>query len=153
MFEKMARLIAGDFNMDFVGKNNRSSDKVLLTDMETSLNLKQLIKEPTRYTAKSSSIIDLIFLSSKVLDSVSIATTINYNVSDHDITYLVFKKDLIFRQKVSFNYRCMKNYKLAILHYRLSSFVWNEFYNADSPTACWNLLYDVYATTLSSVVD
>lgn len=115
----MTTLIASDFNMDYLGNKNRSLEKSLSPDLETSLNLKQIIKAPTRSTARTASTIDLIFLSNKVLDSVQQATPIDYNVSDHDITCLIFKKELIARPKTSFTFRFIKNFKLAILHHRL----------------------------------
>lgn len=62
---KMARVIGGDFNMDYLGNKNRSLDKTLLLDLETSHNMKQVIKTPTRCTPKPSSTIDLIFQSAR----------------------------------------------------------------------------------------
>lgn len=146
----MARLIAGDFNMEYVGINNRTTDRTLLLELESSPNIRQCIKTPIRNTVSISSTIDLIFISI-VLDNVQQATSINYNVSDHDINCLIFKKDVITRPKVFFMFRNMKEFNLAILNHRLMNFNWTSFYGAPSATNCWDQLYEAYVSILDII--
>lgn len=107
---KFIRIVAGDFNMDYSGRNKRSSEKSLLLDFERSTNLAQIIKTPTRVTNKTASLIDLIFVPRSIRDKIPFSSTMAYNISDHDMTFLVYKKEAIHKPKVTFTFRDLKNY-------------------------------------------
>lgn len=57
------RLVAGDYNMEYMENKKRNSEGVLLRSLEHALGLSQLVRQPTRVTTKSSSLIDLLFFS------------------------------------------------------------------------------------------
>lgn len=145
-----ARVIAGDFNMDFSGNNKRHKDKAMLIDFQRSTNLAQTITLPTRTTNKTSSVIDLIFVSHSILEHTTSSIT-DYNVSDHDITYLLYKKEVIPPQKVTFSFRSKRDYNLAVLLHKFEIFDWSKFYAAETTTDCWNILYQSYLCILDSV--
>lgn len=62
-----------------------------------------------------------------------------------------FKKDVITKPKVTFTFRDLKKYNLAILLYKFTTNDWSDLYAADNPTTCWNRLYDIYLAVLDSV--
>ena len=56
-------IIVGDFNIDIL---NVTSASVMLLDLLSSFDLKQVIKNPTRIAANSSTLIDVIIMSENV---------------------------------------------------------------------------------------
>ena len=81
--------ILSDLNVDyFRGKDTNRSK---LRDLELKYNMRQIIKHPTRITAHSKSIIDLIYTtlpSDLILDS----GVLDVNISDHLPVYIIKKK-------------------------------------------------------------
>lgn len=122
----------------------------MLLDFQRATNLVQ-IKTPTRIANKSSSLIDLIFVSPSILRSITASSTIEYNVSDHDIIFLIYKKETITKEKVTFTYRSLKNFNLALLLHRLDTTDWGDFFAANNPNDCWNILYQKYLSILNSI--
>lgn len=134
-----------------MGRSKRTKERALLLDFERSTNLVQIIKNPTRTTNNTKSLIDLLFVPPSILDKVPYSDVIEFNVSDHDIIFLVFKKDVKTKPKVTFTFWDLKNYNLAILMHKFKTNDCSDLYAAANPTACWNLLYDTYLAILHSV--
>lgn len=76
----------GDFNCDLSNVNNRTSLLAAkLSDILDQYNLYNTIKEPTRVTPETQTVIDLIVTSNKQL--INRAGTIPLGVSDHNLIY------------------------------------------------------------------
>lgn len=149
--KSVIRILAGDFNMEYSKKKDRQKDYHLLQSIERSLSLSQIISKPTRETATTSSLIDLIFISSSVIDNVSLIAVFNYNVSDHNIICFCYKKEPIKNTPISFRFRKKSNYNLAVLLHKLTTYDWSAFYRTIDPTDCWILLYNAYLSILNEV--
>lgn len=134
----------GDFNLDYLGKGSCTNEKVALTDFQYRNKLKQLISSPTRSAKNSVAVIDLIFTLSSEL--VSQAGVLPYNLSDHDMIYVNFKKTVRTNNKPD-----MRNYKLAQLHHILTNTDWTQFYESRNTTLYWEFLYNRYLTILDMV--
>lgn len=109
------RIVAGDFNMDFKAGNKRHKDCQLLKNFEQKVGMTQLIKERTRVSKNTASLIDLIFISNAEARNVSGSVSITYNVSDHNLVWMNYKKDTISRPNVSFTFRSKTKYNRAVL--------------------------------------
>lgn len=150
-FQKAAGIIAGDFNLDAAGSSSRQKDGELLKSLEGKLHLDQLIRKPTRVTVKKSSLIDLLFLSINDIKNVFESDSVEYNISDHDLIYLVYKKEQTTRPSTSFSFRSRKKYNRAVLMYRLENWDWSDFYEASTPDAAWTLLHKAYIEVLNDI--
>ena len=76
----------GDFNCDLSNVNNRTSLLAAkLSHILDQYNLYNTIKEPTRVTPETQTVIDLIVTSNKQL--INRAGTIPLGVSDHNLIY------------------------------------------------------------------
>lgn len=80
-------LIHGDFNLNYLNGQCRIVKK--LKEWETKSGLKQVIRNPSRVSNVSSTLIDLCFVDIKHLHSTGL---ININLSDHYATFLIRKK-------------------------------------------------------------
>nr|CAI5844887.1 unnamed protein product [Callosobruchus analis] len=95
----------GDFNTDLL--NFASSDAKYVIDIFESFVMKQLIKEPTRITANTATLIDYILTSNE--DIVSDAGTIHVvGVSDHELVYCLID----FRHKSNVTFVTTRNSKV-----------------------------------------
>lgn len=84
---KFEIMIIGDFNADNLNKTGQHYQKI--RSFEAEHQLQQLITVPTRFAKTSQSTIDLAFTNMKYCTS---AGTINYNISDHKLIYVIKKK-------------------------------------------------------------
>lgn len=150
-YERAVRIIAGDFNMDASGINNRHKESALIKSLEGKLKITQLIKKPTRVTTKNSSLIDLLFISVSNISNVMKSDSVEYNISDHNLIYLVYKKEHSPKQITSFTFRSRKGYNLAILLHKLDNWDWGGFYEIRDPEYAWNSLYNAYNTVLNEI--
>lgn len=150
-YRKAVRIIAGDFNMDAAGSSKRQRENALIKSVEGKLHLSQLIKKPTRITTTNSSLIDLLFLSIPDLNNVLKSESIDYNISDHNMICLIYKKEHSVKQNISFTFRATKQYNRAILLHRLEKYDWTEFYEARDPEDAWGHLYTAYITVLNEI--
>ena len=80
-------IVAADLNCDML--KPRSPEAVALQDLCDSVNLTQLIKEPTRVTETSSTLIDVIMTSS--IDLVERTDVLKSHISDHYLVYAFLK--------------------------------------------------------------
>ena len=81
---KFEILLMGDFNADNFNKASPSFKKTL--KFEAEYQLQQMIQEPTRFSKKNHTSIDLIFSN---LKHCNVAGVINYNISDHKLIYII----------------------------------------------------------------
>ena len=80
--------IFGDFNIDMQQPSGTYQKKLL--DLTSDFQLKQLINNPTRTTASTATIIDLVFSS----EHTSHNGVIPLGISDHDLIFCVHKSKL-----------------------------------------------------------
>ena len=80
--------IVGDLNIDY--KNRKSVAHRKLAFFVRANGFKQIIKNPTRNTSSSSTILDLIITNAQYISS---SGTINSYISDHQPIYIVKKKE------------------------------------------------------------
>ena len=97
-------LFLGDFNCD-VSKPSDPTTSSLMRSFD-SLGLHQLVKQPTRQTRLSSTIIDLIYCGKK--RDVLRCGVVPYSVSDHNIIYAVLRLKLPKPVKCSITLRSLK---------------------------------------------
>ncbi len=79
-------LVLGDLNCNML---ENGQERRALTNFSTELNLTQIIKTPTRITATSQTLIDVILVSSTAL--VIESDVINTSISDHLPVYVLLK--------------------------------------------------------------
>ena len=99
-------IVVGDLNCDLLKPD--SPEAMSLLDFCTSVNQTQLIKEPTRVTETSSSLIDIIMTS-------NVSLVENHGV-DHYLTYASLKLKML---KPPPSYKCVRSYK----NYKPDSFL------------------------------
>ena len=139
------KVLLGDFNIDFSvqQKNANFSLKRRLRGITEAFNLKQLIKEPTRVTEHSETLIDLVvtnanhkFVESGVFD---------LGLSDHSLVYCVLKSGRPRVAPKTIEYRSYKNYNKDSFNEDLKNIPWHVvFNNTDNLDDCvntWNKLF------------
>ncbi|CAB3995079.1 Hypothetical predicted protein [Paramuricea clavata] len=105
-------IVVGDLNCDLLKPD--SPEAMSLLDFCTSVNQTQLIKEPTRVTEMSSSLIDIIRKSNvSLVENHGVALS---HISDHDLIYASFKLKM---SKLPPSYKCVRSYK----NYKPDSFL------------------------------
>ena len=86
--ESKELIVIGDINCNMIKSPKDSSTKKLIF-LSALYNLEQLIKEPTRVTSTSSSLIDLVFTNQP--NNISNSGVIDLGLSDHSLIYAVKK--------------------------------------------------------------
>lgn len=92
--------ICGDMNIDY--SQHKSPGYKKLKNFEVKYNLTQVITSPTRCTAMTNSILDLIFTNSPC---ISFASPLEVNISDHEPVVAIRKLTRQKLPKVSFTCR------------------------------------------------
>ena len=96
-------VILGDFNVDI----NKSSNSKKINTIARHSNLSQLIKDFTRITETTKTIIDLAFVSNP--DRISSSGVHSLGLSDHSLIYIVRKNKKLKVPPKSIKYRSFKN--------------------------------------------
>lgn len=130
-------VIGGDFNINLLSKGDAARKKVIL-NFASRNSMTQLIETPTRITSTSRSLLDHVYVNSisKVLES----GVLSYATADHLTTFVVFKKNLQKKEKVTFTCRSLKNYQRIELLTCLIGMDWNEFDRAENGEDKWQIL-------------
>ena len=97
-------IILGDLNCD--GLDSSCREYAAINSFTREMNLQQLIKEPTRITATTESLLDVILVSDP--SSVRKSGVINNPISDHLPVYVVLK---LKSPKISPHYVAVRSYK------------------------------------------
>ena len=108
--ERSETYIMGDFNIDYLAKDNLQKYRVI--NIESKHNLTQLISSPTRVTQLSKTFLDWIYSDSSCICN---SGTINLNISDHLPVFLIRKKT---RNKIEKHHTTGRSY----LHYNKDQF-------------------------------
>ena len=83
-------------------KNNKPAKELISTLKQ--LGLRQIIKEPTRYSRDKDSCLDLFVTNSDIIASSGVC---NVNISDHQMILLTRKKAKFLKLKCDFNGRSL----------------------------------------------
>ena len=110
-------ILVGDFNLDILDKNSHSTKEIINTLKQ--LGLRQIIKEPTRYSHNKDSCLDpffIFFTNSDIIDKTGVC---NVNISDHQMNLLTRKKAKFLKLKCNFNGRSYRNYNRDLFQDRI----------------------------------
>ncbi|CAB4031940.1 Hypothetical predicted protein [Paramuricea clavata] len=102
-------LVLGDLNCNML---ENGQERRALTNFSTELNLTQIIKTPTRITATSQTLIDVILVSSTAL--VLESGVINTSISDHLPVYVLLKLKAPKMPACYITTRSYKNYNPSL---------------------------------------
>ena len=143
-------IITGDFNVNYL--QPESSDFKMLSDsIVEPFNLTQVIKQPTRVTEKSSTLIDLMFVkhADKVKSHGAVAVP---GVSDHHLIYMTYDIKKPHFKPIKVTTRNFKNFDFAGFHAAAELANFENVYNVtninDKVTILENTindLLDIYA--------
>ena len=136
-------IILGDLNCDLYTNTASSSTKKLIELLDVD-QLKQLIKKPTRVTAKTRTLIDVIITQ---LGNTNVTTSgvIHLGISDHSLVYTCRKistqrekpKIVETRQFKHFNSRAFENDLNQ-------AFAGNDVYHLDDSNEIWNVWKTIF---------
>ncbi len=137
-------VVLGDFNVDCqpgtAGKGNTLKRKV--HSFMCSLDLIQLIKEPTRITDTSKTLIDLIFVFNKHRFIKS--GVVLLSISDHSLVYCILEVGVTKVKPRIIEFRSYKSYDRDAFLKDLNNVPWHLVYsedNVDDAVLTWNKLF------------
>ena len=110
----MEVIIIGDLNCDLQGN---SPDGRALSDFSSTLDLTQLVKEPTRVTDKSQTLIDIVLTTNE--DIVNACEVMSSTISDHSLICVTLKLKAPKPRCTYITVRSYKNYTHTKLRTRL----------------------------------
>ena len=122
--QKVEIILMGDLNLDLLDKNNKFAKELVNTLKQ--MGLRQLIKEPTRYSNSKDSCLDLVFTNSNIIARSGVG---NINISDHQMVFATRKKVKFFKKKCDFIGRSYRNYNVvnySAVNVRLHPYVTEE---------------------------
>ena len=110
--------------------------------LSTLYNLEQLIKEPTRVTSTSSSLIDLIFTNQS--SNISNSGVIDLGMSDHSLIYAVKKVTTPKYRQTRSKVRNFKKFKETDFIEELSRIPWyltTQYTNPNNNRQVWKFFF------------
>lgn len=138
----------GDFNINMLEVDNPVLN---LNQILLSLNLQQIINEPTRITKNSKSLIDLIVIT-KNLTTRDSGVIPMHHLSDHSLTFCVIDISVAKSIPISHTFRDFKNLDIGALHHDFQLTPWNLMYNINNIddkliflNNCLLTLFDIHA--------
>ena len=146
--ENVEIYLMGDFNCNFAS-SQPDNNTALLSNLADVYGLYQLIKDPTRVTCTSSTLIDVIF--TNYLDRVVCSGVSHVSLSDHSLVY-AFRKisiDPSFKGHSTITYRKFKNFDSASFRSDISRQNWDSVNNYDDSNDMW----DVWKSLFFQCVD
>ena len=128
--------LLGDMNVN-MASTNYDNDVRQLTNIADIYGLHQLIKEPTRITDKSSTLIDLIFTNCP--ERVVCSGVGHISISDHSLVYVYRKLSIDFpKGHNSIIYRSFKKFNRSEFRNDICNHDW-EFLNlTEDPNQLWS---------------
>lgn len=145
--EKLDLVFLGDLNvnMSLDSKTCSSERKKLLNFMHT-MDLVQLIKEPTRVTNTARSLIDVILVNNehRIIDS----GVVPMSLSDHSLVFCVLKVGVPKAKPRTMEYRSYKHFDVNSFNKDLNNVPWNivdNEENIDDALHTWNCLFSEIA--------
>lgn len=145
--ENMDWVIGGDLNVNLIESNSRIQQ---VNCFASNMLLHQIIKRCTRKTKDSATLIDHIYVND--IEKLLSSGCIPYGVSDHDIIYVIFKKNIEKPKATEFSCRKKVNYDRNFLEYILSTLDWSAFDNSSDINHCWEIMYAYFVSSLDYIV-
>ena len=129
-------LVIGEINCDMLKSPKDSSTNRLLF-LCTLYNLEQMIKEPTRVTTTSSTVIDLIFTNKP--NNISNSGVIDLGMSDHSLIYAVKKMTTPKHRQTCSKVRNFKRFNETDFIQELSRIPWYITTQCMNPNDSWHI--------------
>ena len=127
--------ILGDWNVDYINTLSPNYKKVIY--FENCNNLKQVIKETSRNTNKTKTLLDLILTNAEYITD---SGTLDMFISDHHPVYIIKKKYRNIPDSKEFEGRSYRNLDKDLLLSNLIAADWKQFYNIPDPEIAWSTL-------------
>ena len=146
--EKSDVVILGDLNADMMASSKLPKrDKQELLNFSRAYNFTQLIKEPTRITDTSRTMIDLVVANNK--HRIVKSGVVPVPLSDHFLVFCIIKADITTKAKPRIlEYRSYKNFNSILFNDDLRNIPWhiveNED-NVDDALFTWNKMFSEVA--------
>ena len=138
--------LVGDMNVNY--KNKKSPNFARFNFFAQSNGLTQHIKNTTRNTDKSKSLIDLALTNSKFINQ---SGTLEHFISDHQPIFIVHKKARDVRKTVKFKGRSYRNYDKELFKSELAKLDWDAFYQSTNPEQAWSFIRDGITSILDQM--
>ena len=136
-------IVVGDFNVNYL----KRADHREVKDIFNGHGLTQLIKDPTRVTSSSSTLIDLIFTNKPC--NISKSTVLPLSLSDHDAILCVRKLKNSKTQQKEVSSRNYRNYDENAFGNHLRQSDWDYFYSCTDVNKAWESFKNIFLTTLN----
>ena len=112
--------------------------------------LQQIIREPTRITSTSKSLIDHILCNNQ--DNIVQSRTISLGLSDHFLTFCTRKATRgVFNTHKTVKIRSLKHYSKEDFILKLKNADWNVFYNSTCVNTAWTYFKTIFLSSLDTV--
>ena len=135
-------VIMGDMNVNYRDRHNIVFD--VLKEFERVYNFVQLIRDPTRITARSKSTIDLIWTDITCVSESGVIGTI---LSDHMPVYMVRKRCCESKEYKYVTGRSYKNYDVDNFQWDIQSHPkWKDYWkreNEQNPEKLWEIMEEI----------
>ena len=112
-------------------------NRAKLAEIFDIYGLEQLINEPTRITAKSSTLIDLCITSAPT--NVVNSGVMHLSISDHSLVYMIRKAHYVRDGVRHIEARTMKNFSSKNFLRDLEQKHWDNVYCFEAPTKIWEI--------------
>ena len=140
-------LFIGDFNMDMLtGKDNPQGPNQELIGFCDQLCLTNVIRNPTRVTNSSKSLLDVILVSHP--DRYATSGNLHLGISDHDLIFIVRKQKLPKPKARIIEFRSIKNLDNEAFISDLKSIPWDSSYIFDNVNDIWAHWENLYKQVL-----
>ena len=126
-------IVMGDFNVNMLTQNNFT---VKVNEMCNLLQFNQVIKEPTRVTPHSRTLIDLILVSNTMGDLDSGIHSVG--LSDHSLIYVILKIERMKNRPKITSFRSFRRFNEESFRKELSESDWDEIVNTQSVDRAWD---------------
>lgn len=134
-------VLTGDFNVDLL---RSTPNQRLMKEFSHDLGLEQIIDNATRCGPNRDTLLDHFYIK---MDYISKCGTIDLGISDHKMIYMIKKKNMIKRRKVTYKSRNLRNFSTIDFSRTLSEHNWGRFYALTCPIMAWEYLSKVIVST------
>ena len=136
-------LIVGDLNINYLSKDSH----LQLKESIALQGMHQIIKEATRTTIDTKTLIDIILTNRP--DNLCSASVILSTLSDHDIIGCKRKINNIKASSIIITCRDYKNYDHIKVNAELSETDWSAVYNSEHVNTSWNALKEILTNIIN----
>ena len=135
-------IIMGDFNVNMMAQNTFTAK---IDEMCNILQVNQVIKEPTRITPHSKTLIDLIFVSKSLGDLHSGIHSVG--LSDHSLVYVIMKFERKKNKPTITSFRSFRKFNETKFKEDLSNCCWDTVID----TQCIEKAWDNFKETFNNI--